>query len=383
MSLTSFLSQTVQNPVNYAQGMSQSSTTLPSWYNDYTQNILNNAAQFANQGYQQYQGPRVAGPTADQQTSYGTIAGQQGAGSGAAQQGMGQVANATGQPNALSAFNPYAQNAATPLSSQMQSFMNPYLNQVVNATDAISARNFNNNVMPGLQDQFTRAGQVYGGSQQGVYAERLGQDEQLNEQMANGQLMAGGFNTALGGAQAQAGINAGLAGTAASAANAAQNTGINAGMATGQLGIAGQNAALQQATMQNQAGQQQQQQTQGNYNTAYQDFLNQTNWPLTASQALQSGLQGVQVPTGQSNYSYQPYGVGQSPAQTAGSVYSGINSTLQPGGLLYGLAGGQARGGHIRFARGGLVKAELLKRKKPEILTLKRRYDMPLRASYG
>lgn len=446
MSLSSFLTQA---PVNYGQSASQTSSSLPSWYTDYTQGILNNAAQFANQGYQAYQGPQVAGPTADQQASYGSVsntnpnatagitgnaqargvaqgalgqpnaaqaanpylsqanAGIRGAlqgpnALGASQPYMGAaqagVNKALSGPNGVTASSPYLQNAGQPLSSQMGQFMNPYINDVVNATNKMSSRNFNENVMPGLQDQFTRAGQVYGGTRQGEFAERMGRDEQLNQQMTDASLLSSGFNTALGGAQAQAGINAGLgatagslanatqgnylqganinsglAGTAANAANAAQGnalygSGLTAGLgstagslanASQQTGLAGaqtigglsnaqQANALGQATLQNQMGTQQQQQTQNNYNTQYQNFQNQTQFPALASQVMGSALQGIQVPSASTNYQSFPIGQGPTGFQ---NIAGGIGLGTQLGNVL-----NSARGGSIqRYDEGGPV----------------------------
>lgn len=445
MSLSSFLTQ---QPMQYQQTMNQSSTTLPQWYTDYTQGILQNAAQFANQGYQQYQGPQVAPLSQDQQQSYQTVQGAQGLGTNQALQGAGVAQNALGQqsplqaanpyfnsatgqagstlgqpnalqaanpylgqaqqginsalqqPNAAQASNPYLQQASVPLAQQMQSLMNPYINSVVNATDQLSAQNFNQNVLPSLQDQFTQAGQVYGGSRQGQYAEQLGAAENLNEQMSNASMLASGFNTALGGAEAQQQAMAGMAGTAANAANAAQGTGLyGAGLTAGlgstagglqnaaqQTGLAGanlygnlgsaagnlQNAGvgtqlagantlgnlgssalgntLAQAQMQNMMGQQQQAQTQANYNVPMQQFQQQTQWPLTAASAMQGALNGIEIPSGVTNYGYSPYG------QSSSGLQQLLGSSLtgqQLGNNLGSLLGFAARGGSVRLARGG------------------------------
>jgi len=462
MSLTSFLTQ---QPMQYQQTLNQTSNTLPQWYNDYTQGILQNAAQFANQGYQQYQGPQVAPLSGDQQSSYGTVQGAKGLGADQALQGVQTAQNALGQqsplaaanpylgmatnqagsaltqpnalqaaspylqnaqsgiqgalqqPNAMQAANPYIQQASSPLSSQMQQFMNPYMSQVADASNKLSAQNFNQNVLPSLQDQFTQAGQVLGSTRQGEYAQKLGAAEDLNEKMATASTMASGFNTALGGAEAQQNILSGLAGTAANAANAAQGTGLygagltaglgstagglqnaaqqtglsgaglygnlglgagnlqNAGVGTqlagantlGSLGTTALNNTLSQAGMQNQMGQQQQAQTQANYNVPMQQFQQQANWPLTAAGAMQSALQGIQIPSGSTNYSYSPYGqsssglqqllggalTGGQLASSLGGMFTGQQQQQQNNGG-YSLSDyGVKKGGHIKRAMGG------------------------------
>jgi hypothetical protein len=487
--------------MQYQQTLNQSSTTLPQWYTDYTQGILQNAAQWANQGPQIYGGPQVAPLSGDQQQSYQTVQGAQGLGTNQALQGaniatnalgqqsplqaanpflsaasntagsaLGQpnalqaanpylqsaqsgIQSALGQPNAMQAANPYLQGAAAPISSQMGQFMNPYMKDVVNATDQLSAQNFNQNVLPALQDQFTQAGQVLGSTRQGEYAQKLGAAENLNEQMANSSLLASGFNTALGGAEAQQQALAGLAGTAANAANAAQGTGLygagltaglgstagglqnaaqqtglsgaglygnlglgagnlqNAGVGTqlagantlGNLGTTALNNTLNQATLQNQMGQQQQAQTQANYNVPYQQFQQQANFPLAASQAMQGALQGIQVPYGVTNYNYSPYAQSSSGLQ---NLVGGAVSGQQLGSIIGNLGnifGGAKKGGHIKMASGGpsylpgwrgiqgvipygtrVAPYPAARGGQPrKTLTLPRRTYSPLAASYG
>lgn len=408
MSLTSFLTQ---SPAINQQGINQTSTQLPQWYSDYASGILSNAAQWGQQGAPIFPGPQVAGLSPDQQSSYGTVAGQQGVGSGIAQQGVNQVQNTLGQPNALQAGSPYLNSsaggiygslgmqnasqaaspylnaAAQPISGQMGQFMNPYLNQVVNTNNYLTNRQFNEQVLPNLQNQFTQAGQVYGGSNQGVFANQLARNLNLNQLMSNANTLAGGFNTALQGATQQQGLlgslgssagqlanaaqgtnlyGAGLLGslgsTAGGLANAAQNTGIGGGTALGNLGSTEQNNALNQAYAQNQMGLQQQQQTQANYNAAMNNFNTQFNWPLTASQGMQSALAGIQTPQGISSYNYASpqAGYGLSPIQAGMGTYGGISNLASALGI--------ARGGHIRtYARGGRVVRPLLRmrRKSP------------------
>jgi hypothetical protein len=333
MSLTSFLTQ---DPMQYVPSTSQTSSQLPSWYNDYTQNILNSAASYAAQGPPIYPGPQVAPLTQNQNTGFNTIAGLQGSGTGIAGQGVNAVNNALGQPNASQAAQPYLNAASAPISSQIGQFMNPYLQSVVGANNFLTNRAFNEQVLPGIQNQFTQAGQVYGGSGQGVQAEHMARDLNLNEQLANASTLAGGFNTALGGAAQQAGIYSGLGSTAGGLANAAQTTGIGGGEALGGLGGTYQGLGLQQASAQIGAGNQQQAQTQQNYNTGLQNYLTQFNWPMTGASAMQGALSGIQVPSGSTNYGYSPYGFGMSPLAQGASTYGALNSMFGNGGSLTG-----------------------------------------------
>lgn len=412
MSLTSFLAQ---SPAINSQSTGSSSTSLPPWYSQYISGILSNAAGWAQQGAPIFPGPQVAPLTQAQQASYNTVNNATGLGSGIAQQGVGMVNNAMGQPNASQAANPYlgqaqrgiqgamgmpnaaqagnpyVQSAASPISSQMGQFMNPFLNQVVQGNQQLQNLNFQENVLPALQDQFTSAGQVGGGTRQGVYANQAARNMDLANAIAGGQTLAGGFNTALSGATGQqqllgqlgstagslanqaqgtglygAGLLSSLGSTAGGLANASQQTGIAGGNALGNLGTTAQNNALNQALVQNQMGLQQQAQQQQNYNVANQNYQTQFNWPLTAAQGMGSALAGMQIPTASSNYGYQ------SPQATYGQ--SPLGSALSTGLSAYGMGnifGYGNKGGSVRgFKRGGPVKGTL-------------RLKSPLEVAYG
>jgi hypothetical protein len=261
-----FLTSGAANAQN--QQESESQTQLPSWYNDYTQNILNQVAQYGAAGYQNYNGPRIAGQ--DQLTQQ---AGQTaGALSGAAAQNYNQ-ADSTIAGGAIPTYN------------TVQNYMNPYNKNVTDAIANAGNTNFQAHTMPAIESAIVGGGNITGSSTEGAQlaAGAAGQNQQAISQ-AQAAALQSGYNSSLNAAQ-QGAQNQIAAGTAESNAGA---QGINNQL--GALGIA------------NQFGLQKQGQVQANENLAYQDFQNQNNFPLTAAAAEQSALAGINVPTTTVNY---------------------------------------------------------------------------------
>jgi hypothetical protein len=331
------------------QQESESTSSLPSWYTDYTQQILNSAAQWSAAGYQPYQGPQVAAQSALTTGAAGQSTGvapaattNNQAASNLISQGIGTVnsAVAPGQ-GGLSAASPYLNSAATPTSSTVQNYMNPYNQDVTNAIAAAGASNFQNNIMPALTSSIVGGGNITGASTEGA---QLAQNAAMGEEQAvtgaQAQALQSGYTGALGAATNEAQIQAGLAGTAGGLGTAEQTAienagtaGINAGVAQGNIGALNTNENIAGEQNQNMFGQQEQGETQANYNTALQNFQAQNNFPLTGAAAMQGALSGVQVPTSTTNYGAStgtPATIGNSPIQTIGGALSGYNASTTP-----------------------------------------------------
>lgn len=346
-----------------SQQESESSSSLPSWYTDYTQQYLNSVAQWANSGYQAYQGPQVAAlngiqnTAASQANNQGVVAnGVSQAAQGTVAQGIGQVQGsvAPGQ-GGLSAASPYLNSAATPTSSTVQNYMNPYNADVTNAIAQAGQQNFQNNIMPALQSSIIGAGNITGNSTEGA---NLIQNAALNEQQAVSQAQSGalqqGYTGSLGAATNEAQIQAGLAGTAGNLGTqqqtAEQNAGtdiINAGSTQANIGALNNQQQIASEQNANAFGTQQQANTQANYDAAKANFTAQNNFPLTAAGAEQSALSGLQVPSTTTNY-----------GASTGTNPQIQNSPLQDvSGALTGLgaAFGSKRGGHVKRKVGALA----------------------------
>lgn len=259
---------------------------MPDYLAQAQQTIAGQGAALAGQDYQTYQGPRVAGFTPDQ------LAAQQMTQNAAA----GTQVDPTQMQGAINyGLSPFDPN-------QIAQYMSPYTSAVVNEIGRLGQQNLTQNVMPSVNSTFTGAGQ-FGSTRNADFLNRgiaennyatLGQQSQALQQGYTGALNAytNWHNQAL---------------PNAAAANNLQNTNAQ------NLGVSG---ALQQG------------QGQTNLNTAYQDFLNQTQYPQQQLNwyANLTNQQNMPVASSQTNTStaYAPSGL-----QTAAGVY-GLMSGIKP-----------------------------------------------------
>jgi hypothetical protein len=230
----------------------------------------------------------------------------------------------------LSAAQPYLNSAATPTYDTVNNYMNPYNQDVTGAIANAANTNFNNYTLPSLQSSIIGGGNITGSSTEGAnLIENAAQQNEQNITNAQSAALQSGYQgsqTAASNAaalQAQLGSTAGSLGTAEqSAQQSAGNSLANIGNAEGQLNSAGtQNAINAGANLsnvgtqgmtnqinsinaENTLGEQNQGYNQSNLNLAYQDFLNQQQYPLTMASDMQSALSGIQIPQAQVNYQY-------------------------------------------------------------------------------
>lgn len=346
-----------------SQQESESSSSLPSWYTDYTQNYLNSVAQWGAAGYQPYKGPQVAAQSdltknaANASQGVGAMAqGNTQAAQNLINQGVNQVQGsvAPGQ-GGLSAAQPYLNSAANPTYSNVQSYMNPYNKNVTDAIAQAGAQNFQNNIMPSLRSSIIGGGNITGASTEGA---NLAENAALNEQQAVSQAQSGalqqGYAGSLGAANSDAARQAQLAATSGQLGTqqqtAMQNAGtdvINAGATGANVGALNTNQQIAAQQNQNSFGQQQQQQVQNNYDVAHQNFNAQNQFPLVAAQAEQGALGGMQIPTTTTNYGANT----GTPAQVYNSPIQSITGALSGLGAAYG----SKKGGHIKRKHGALA----------------------------
>ena len=320
-------------------------TAVPSWYTDYLQNIASSGlqaagnAQFApatpmqQQSYSMAQG-NIGNyqPTLDMATGY---LGQVGnynpvtAGQPALNAAMSQNAVGAASPylqqgadtQVLGAAQPYLSAAANPTYNTVNSYMSPYVNDVVGQIGDLAQQNIMQNVAPQTNAGIVGSGQF--GSQRGAQA--LGQTlanygQQTTAAQANA--LNTGYQNAMQQAQAQATLQGQLGQTAGNLMqNQAQNqltagqqfgnltntmqanqTNIgqvagnqasqeqqnltNAALAGGQLATTTQNLGLGDVNALNTLGTQQQQIGQA-----------QQLFPLQMTQAYSGLLSGAQIPT--------------------------------------------------------------------------------------
>lgn len=317
-------------------------TNVPTWLSDYTQGIIARANMEAANPYQPYGGPRIAPFTPDQTSAQEMIRSNAGKFSPFAESGLETTEGITGQASGV--IGQSLAGAGRTFPGAVSEYMNPYIDNVINRQKEIATRNFNEEIMPGIKNTFTRAGQ-YGSTRMadaiGKAANRVTQDIQSSADAA----LAGGYGQAADifgadanrqGTLAQLGIQGGLQG--------AEQQGILAKLAQ-QMGL-GDAAALDAS------GTAQQGQIQKNLDLALGDFeaqrdynKNQLNW----LSSLVNGIPQGAIPTSTSTTSTGPAdSVGPTGIQQIGSIATAIKGIWD---MFKG--DGSARGGVIRRAVGG------------------------------
>jgi hypothetical protein len=361
MSLTDFLFEGSAPPAVTTYG--QRTENIPQFMSDYTLGLISRANAIAAEPYQAYGGPRVAGFTPDTQNAFNQTRMAANAYQGPLAQALGltgqaaesnplataspyitNAASMTQQagnaPGALSAASPYMQQAGgTFTGSNVNQYMDPYIQNVVNRSADLANRNFSENLMPGIQDKFTRAGQ-YGSRGMLTDATRAARDTTENIQSQANAALSQAYQNAgqLYGADAsRAGTLAQLAGSLSGSDQATKlqaagqlgtlgstlgalqgQTGalqLQAGQQYGALGQSAQQLGMQGAAALDTVGQEQQGLNQRNLDTAYQDFQNQTQYPRQTIDWMSSVIRGI------------PY------SQTSNTSQTGPASLYQPSPL--------------------------------------------------
>lgn len=351
---------------------------LPDWYTQYLQQTMGRALTAADNPYQAYTGPTVAGLTPDQQQAYGQVQSIQGqatpwlqegtdltraagagksglagagsfnaatgmfdAGAGAntagvsqpyVNQGIGFASQAAGgnsaaagmpyigastNPTGLQAASPFLSAAGGTLPQNVSSYMNPYNSAVTDQIAKLGARNLQENLLPAISDQFVNAGQ-WGSQRQGTLDDRALRDTQENILAQQNQALQQGYTTAGNQYEADASRQAGLAGTAGGLGTQQQQILQSAGLGLGNLSAADLNRVLSAGSTVGNLGL-------GQANVAGTD----ANRQIAAGQGL-AGIGQSQIQASQSDLARQ-LAAGQ---QMAGIGQMGQNMALQGSAAL-------------------------------------------------
>jgi hypothetical protein len=321
-----FLNQGVTPSAN--SSTSQSSQILPSWYTDYTQQILNKAAQFANQPFQLNPNPQLATQSDLTQSAYGQANPLSSTATGNTQAATNLISQATSQNNPLGAAQPYLNAGTDPTYNTVGNYMNPYNQDVTSAISNAANTNFNNYTMPALESGIIGSGNITGSSTEGTnLMENAEQQNEQNITNAQSQALQTGYNGALSAAQAGAQNNL-TAGSTAGNLNSSQvqNTGA---LATGlaNIGTAGTSNNIAAINEENALGEQNQGYNQANLNVLNNQWQQQEQYPETQVGIMQGALSGIQVPQAQQNYSY---GTGIAGTQTPSVLSSVLGAANTP-----------------------------------------------------
>lgn len=234
--------------------------SIPEYAKPYMEKTLGRAEALTTAPYQTYGGERIAQSTGAQQAARQAVAGM--GVPGQFDVGTGMVG--AGGLGALGAGERYMAGITDP--STMQAFMSPYMQNVVDLQKAAAIRDA----------QKAQLGADLGAARQGTYGgarQLLATTERERGLAANlADIQARGTQSAYEQAlkNMQFGTEAGLRGAA---------TGIQAGQALGQLGGAQQESALNLAKAQETFGAMEQAERQKAMDLAYQDFVNQQQYP--------------------------------------------------------------------------------------------------------
>jgi hypothetical protein len=327
---------------------------LPEWARGYAKDTLAKGSaltDISKNPYQQYGGERIAGFQPLQQRTFETAEQMQ----PSQQVGLGSsIAGAAGL-GALGTNYQGGRFYGGQFNDQAaQDYMDPYAKNVVDYQKAQALRDFQI-AQPMRQAQAVQQG-AFGGSRSAIIDAEA--QRSLNSQLQG--IEATGRQAAFQNAQQQFERDQARRLQAQGMGEQSRQYGAGLGMqglqtglqAAGQLGQLGQNEYGQRmgiTQLQSQLGAQQQQQAQRPLDMAYQDFLNQQNYPYKQLGFMSDMIRGL--PLGQ---------------QSTSQVYQGNPSTMQTVGALgmgaYGLsrAGvfdskGNAEGGLMGYAVGGVT----------------------------
>jgi hypothetical protein len=337
MGVLDFLWQGAPPPATTTYGTA--TTGIPQFLSDYTQGLLSKSNAIAAEPFQAYGGPRIAQFTPDQQSAFQMtrdVAGDYTPGINQAY----DIARGTTGMNALVAGAPFlGQAAGTFTGGNVAQYMNPYIGNVVNRIGELAGRNLQEQLMPAIGDQFIKAGQ-YGSSTMQQTVGRALRDVQESALAQQNQALAQGYQTAGQLYGQDMSRIAGIGQTAGNLTSQAARDALAASQQMGTLSNLGQSMSLRDAAALEAVGQTQQQQNQRNLDVAYQDFLEQREYPKTQAGFLSSMLRGI------------PYGTSTSTSQT------GPSNSYQPSPLaqIAGSAALVSALGGMKFAEGGEVK---------------------------
>ena len=282
-------------PSSVTGGITDTTSSLPAWLQEYTRALSGQATAVAGSPYQGYAAPNNA-------ATYGEDTGRVAGANPMSTQAYQQI-----QANQGS-YKPYTDYASQTLPQAIGSYMSPYTDSVVNRIAQLGQRNLSENLMPQVNSTFTGSGQ-FGSTRNADFMNNALRD-------ANESIM---------GQQAQA-LESGYQ-------NAATNA-LNDMSRYGALGQLQQQLGYQDSSMLDIAGQQQQAQQQKNMDLSYQDYNTQNDYQKNQLSFLSDIIRGM--PVSQTGYTTQSTvsgnGVPLSPLAAAAAGFASAKGLANPTG---------------------------------------------------
>jgi hypothetical protein len=293
MAILDFLFEGNVPPETTSQVTTQ--TNLPDWYQSYQRGLLSRANVIAATPYQAYTGQRLAAPTADLTQAYDLT-----------RQTVGAA-----DPMLNSAQAIYTQLGQGFNQTEFDKYMNPYTEGVVNRIADLGARNLSEQLLPQVNEAFTGAGQ-WGSSRHADFTNRALRDTQEAVLGKQAESLMGAQQNAMGNyiaGQTQLG---------------------QTGNALALLGGQQQTAGLKDAAALQAIGQEQMNQGQRNLDVAYQDFVQQRDYPQQQAAFMNQMLRGLNPQHGTSSTTTAPYS-----GQMSASPLAQLASLGSAGAAIY------------------------------------------------
>jgi hypothetical protein len=318
---------------------------MPKWLSDYTQALIARANMVAGEGYQAYQGPRVAGFTDDQTNAFDVI--RNNIGNWNDEFDASKSATGGALTQAMPYFNKassYFDQASAMTPDKINEYMDPYVGNVIDRAKLEANRQWDEKIMPGIEGRFITSGQSGSSGHQDLL-QKAGRDvtEGINSQSLAA--LSDAYKTAGSQYQADASRLAGLGQTTGALGSSVAGLGLQQGSQMSGLAQLQQQMAGRDASSLSMVGDARQQQIQRNLDLAYQDFQQQRDYPRQNVDWMSSVIRGI------------PYD------RTTNTTQTGPANAYQPSPLsqlisLYGLykdVTQKARGGAVRKAHGGVI----------------------------
>lgn len=243
--------------------------------------------------------------------------------------GQASFDRAYNAPTALQAADPWTQKAGKSWTDVSSQYLNPYINDTVNSANALSSKNFLENVMPGLSASYVAAGGGLGSKGYGQDMDWALRNFSDSTSRTTQEALAKAYNSAAGIFQNDANRFGSLSGTVGNQANADRSAFTNLGTAQGQNAATGINSGVAQSN------------AYGNIGT--QDLKNNL---MATNALLQSGNQQQEIENWKNKFEYDQTQAGiQWPYQTNSWAADTINKYNWPTSTTTNSNSNSTRGG--------------------------------------
>lgn len=314
----------------------QTVENVPKWMSDYTQGLISRANSVAAEGYIPYEGPRIAGFDPDQLQAFEQTRENQ----GNYQPFFDESAqmsydNATNSP--LAAAQPALDQAGERFidNGNPDSYMSPYVDNVLNRQGDLAMREMNERFIPGLQKAFIGAGSFGSRGPGNESMETVGvrgtRDIMENLQSQQNAYLDQAYTQAGARFDADQARRMQVAQQTGQLATAESELGLRGAQQLGTLGQMTQQAGALDAAALESVGNTQRQLPQQSLDLAYSDFLEQRNLPRQNVGFLSDIIRGLPSQggtttssnTGPLGDSYQASPLAQ--LSSAYGLYRGLN----------------------------------------------------------